>query len=388
MLQRKRASIGRASTIFTGTWPPAKCGIAPYSRNLAVALARHGCAVDVVTSAGPCRHEEDVQVMQLPNWSVRSIIGVLKHLRRQPARILHLQHPTRATRFSPGAYLLPLLARLMCPQHRVITTFHYLRPVSLKSLAVRAWFLLPATASHAVVVTVEHEARYARRLLRGKPIYIIPAGSTFPVARFSLGERARARAEAGFEPEDFVVAYFGFLLPNKGVETLLHTLAHLPDSTKAIVIGGEYDQGSGYLDSLQQTARELGLEARIRWTGHVLEHDIGRHLFLADCAALPFDEGISLKRSSLFAALEAELPVVTTEGPELSPSMRHGETLMLVPPRDAGSLAQAIDTLRLDPALRQRLRENRHRILDAVSWDGIVDRHLAIYQTLIPRCID
>jgi polysaccharide biosynthesis protein PslF len=359
-----------------------RCGIAPYSRRLALGLSESGCDVTVVADKAGA-DESQLQMYRMRSWSLREVVRLALSLDPRARRILHLQHPTRATRLKPSVYLLPLLVRILRPRARTVTTFHYIRPVDARTALLRVFFLVPAVASHAIVVTTAREASYIRAILPWKRVIVAPAGITFETVQPGCDARRAVRERLGFQEDDFVVAYFGFLVPNKGIETLLQAAAAAPAATKLLVIGGAYEDGHKYESDLRDRAAEPGLAGRVVWTGTVSDTVSGELLGAADCASLPYDEGASFKRSTLMAALQVGLPVVTTRGPELDPAMRDGENLLLVKPHDARALASAIDRLRLDGALRRRLANGGRDLLTLVSWDTITERHLALYDELM-----
>lgn len=368
-------------TLVAPTWPPMRCGIAPYSRNLAECLRESGLEVVVVTDCA-AGIEPGLSLVRMRDWSLTAVLRLAGRLRATKPHIIHLQHPTRASRVRPAVYLLPLLLRLVAPRHRVVTTFHYVRPVEIRTALLRAFFLVPALASHAIVVTTEWEARYARHILPGKPVHVAPAGLSFDMARSTDGERIAERRRLGLSAADFLVVYFGYLLPNKGLETLLRAVMRTGESAKLLVIGGSYETSDAYVDGLRGLAYDLGVSDRVIWAGTVAEADVARLMSAADCAALPFHEGASLKRSTLLAALQIGLPVVTTTGPEIDSAMRDGDNLILVRPRDVVGLTAALGRLRADPALRAGLSARGREILRLTAWDTIVETHQRLYQRL------
>lgn len=369
----------RSVVLIAPTWPPMACGIASYARELAAGLADQGREIVVITDekAGPVRHRD----VRLRHWSLTEWPKILGAIRRTRPEIIHLQHPTRATRARPLVYALPALCRLFSRESRVVTTFHYIRPVSARTAFLRVLFLIPAACCHAVVVTTEWEAAYVRRLLPGKRVMVASAGPAFAMTPPSPSARALARRHLGLDGEEFVIGYFGYLLPNKGLEVLLEAVKRLSQA-RLLVAGDGYDLAGGYPRQLRARARVLGIEGRVRWLGRVDEADAARHLGAADCLALPFDEGASLKRSTLIAAWQLARPVVTTRGPELDPQMRDGDNILLVPPRDAGALAAALDRLRRDGRLRSRVASGSLDLLGLVSWKSINDRHGELYDSL------
>lgn len=371
----------RTVYLVAGTWPPTDCGIAPYNRSLARGLEAAGFKVRVVAN-DEAREDPDIMLMRVESWSPREVLRLIGLLRRSSAGIVHLQHPTRATRLRSAVYLIPSLVRLFARQHRVVTTFHYLRPFDLRTAMLRVFFLLPALFSDAIVVTTDWEAAYARKFLSNTKILVVPAGLTEELKRSDQAQREQTRRKLGFDTGDFVVAFFGYLLPNKGLQTLLQALPKLSERTKLLVIGDSYAANDRYPIQLQEVARQLGIAGRVRWMGKVDAQSIGSLLSAADCAALPYDEGASLKRSTLLAALAVNLPAVTTLGPEVDGVMKNGENLLLVGPRDSGALADALMRLESEPGLGPSLTAAAAPILDSVDWNRIVDLHVGLYDGL------
>ena len=77
--------------------------------------------------------------------------------------------------------------------------------------------------------------------------------------------------------------------------------------------------------------------------------------------------------------MAAGLPTVASAIGQLNQIIRHEQTGLLVPPGDAGALADAIDRLRLDPASRRRLgRAARQYVTRHHTWESVVDRILQL----------
>ena len=63
--------------------------------------------------------------------------------------------------------------------------------------------------------------------------------------------------------------------------------------------------------------------------------------------------------------------------------VEHGHDGLLVPPKDEDALAQAIQTLIQDPALRARLSEQGVRTADNFRWERVAGRVLEYYKELV-----
>jgi glycosyltransferase involved in cell wall biosynthesis len=78
------------------------------------------------------------------------------------------------------------------------------------------------------------------------------------------------------------------------------------------------------------------------------------------------------------------LPIVTIDWPGCREVVRHGENGLLVPIRNAHALADALETLIRDPALRRAMgRRGRERVEGEYSLDTVVQRTLTVYRDLL-----
>jgi glycosyltransferase involved in cell wall biosynthesis len=74
-------------------------------------------------------------------------------------------------------------------------------------------------------------------------------------------------------------------------------------------------------------------------------------------------------------------PVVAASGGALLELVADGETGLLVPPRDAPALREAVQRLLADPELRARLGRAAHaRARERFGWDAVIERTLAVYR--------
>ncbi|HMR66966.1 MAG TPA: glycosyltransferase family 1 protein, partial [Anaerolineae bacterium] len=99
---------------------------------------------------------------------------------------------------------------------------------------------------------------------------------------------------------------------------------------------------------------------------------------------MPYRDGVSFRRTTLIAALRHGCAIVTTTpaDPRLSPEIKPGENMLLVPPRQAPALAQAITALAENPALRQQIAQGARQLSELFNWDQIAGQTLKVYQAL------
>lgn len=241
-------------------------------------------------------------------------------------------------------------------------------------------------SDRVIVLSEHHEAVLARSLgeIKKKSV-LIPPPPLLPIAPEQNGAtRARKREELGVKPDEFLIAFFGYVLPGKGVETLLRAFAlasRARSNLRLMLVGGviarEYPDQPDYPSAMRALARETRMESKIHWLGDYDWNSDGASACLraSDLCALPFDQGATLNRSTIAAAAAHGLPILTTSAPNMEAAFVHGENVFLCAPKDPCAMAQAIERLAADRALLSRLRSGARQLAaDWFSWDKAVER--------------
>jgi len=174
-----------------------------------------------------------------------------------------------------------------------------------------------------------------------KPVRVVPYG--VDLERFSPHPReGRAGVTVGAASR---------LSPEKGFQYLLRAIAMLRargTPVRVLLAGDGPARGD-----LEKLARELDIADDVRFVGEVAHDAVPAVLQELDIFAMPSTwEGFGV------SALEAgamELPAVASDVHGIPDVVVHGETGILVPPRDVVALADAIARLAEDPALRARM---------------------------------
>jgi glycosyltransferase involved in cell wall biosynthesis len=180
----------------------------------------------------------------------------------------------------------------------------------------------------------------------------------------------------GWRPPDrFAALFVGKLIPLQGVETILAAARIASDIPFRIV-------GSGQLAPL--LAHKPPNVEHVPWVDYeLLPHELGR----AGCALGIVGTTGKARRvipNKAFQALATGAPLVTADTPAARELLVDGESALLVPPGDAGALAEAVTRLAGDSELAQtvaaggRAAYERHAS-EAVlgeQWRGIIERLL------------
>lgn len=203
--------------------------------------------------------------------------------------------------------------------------------------------------------------------LRRLPIHTIPNGKDCHRYRPRPELRGPGRDRLGI-PDDAVVAtYVGTFEPRKNVHLLLEALARIDGAVPvhALIVGG------GRLkEDLRERARRLGVSAT--FTG--FRSDVPELLAVSDVAVhLSTAEGFS---NSVLEAMACELPVIASDATSHPEQIDHGIHGLLVEPRRAEPVADALRTLATDAALRRRMGRNaRERVVAEYDRATMVERY-------------
>jgi glycosyltransferase involved in cell wall biosynthesis len=192
--------------------------------------------------------------------------------------------------------------------------------------------------------------------------------------------RASMRAELGVTPEQPVIGIACRLIEQKGVSFALQAFAQIapkyPDAQ--MVIAGE----GPLRDFLQAKAKTLNVADRVRFLGW--REDVTRVLAGFDVLLNPsLWEGFGLV---MLEAMAQRVPIIGSAVSAIPEVIVEGETGLLVPPRDVGALAAAINTLLADAPLRQHMGLlGEDRLEERFSAARMVDETLELYRGLVSR---
>jgi glycosyltransferase involved in cell wall biosynthesis len=202
------------------------------------------------------------------------------------------------------------------------------------------------------------------------------AGSGVDLRRFSPDGHIRPPAEA---PVTVLMACR--LLWDKGVGEFVEAARELHRKGLPVRfrLAGDRDPANPACIP-ERLLQEWHQEGLIEWLGH--RDDMPDLLRRTDVAVLPsYHEGAP---KFLLEAAACGLPLVATEIEGCRRIVRHGENGLLVPPGDARALAEALELLVRDPAMRHRMGR-ASRALAAQEFDEkkVVGRWLDFYENVL-----
>ena len=185
------------------------------------------------------------------------------------------------------------------------------------------------------------------------------------------------------------VLFVGRLEPRKGIDVLLaavpQVLARRPE-VSFVVVGEDAQVPGEDRTQIERFTASASPEvsARVRFTGRIDDDEL--HRLYAECDLLVCPSRFESFGLTLLEAMMFSKPVIAVRAGGMQHIVEDGETGRLVPADDPRALAEAIEDLARDAALRARMGERARQLYeDRFSQDRMVEGAVAYYRRLLAQ---
>lgn len=360
-----------------GTYPPIRCGIATFNRDLRRALLGAGLEAKVAVVA-------DTPDLALP--FPREVAWVLPKAKREAYRRLPaptpwiLQHEYGLYGGEWGAWFLDLLEG-RGPKVVVLHTLLQGVPPGLtqEDFALMQGILREIGQKAQALVSLHPEGpAYLEGLgLGGKAVYI-PHG----VPDLPRPDKEALKRALGLEGH-FLLLTYGLLSPGKGLELVIRALpqvlAHRPE-VRYLVAGSlhpnvERREGRRYIEALLALAEALGVrKALILREGYLRDEELYRLVGAADLLLLPYPNLEQVSSGTLSYALALGKAILATPFWHARQALAGGRGLLL--PQDPGAWAKAILFLAESPTRLRAMEEAAYAYARSATWPRVARAYL------------
>jgi len=199
---------------------------------------------------------------------------------------------------------------------------------------------------------------------------------------FRVGDVAAARSAVGLPQDACVLLFVGRIQPLKGPDVLLRAVADLlarrPDLRRRLVVavvGGPSGSGLGGARALPELARQLGIQAQVRFVRPVDRSTLAQWYRAADLVTVP-----SYSESFGLVAVEAQAcgtPVVAAAVGGLPFAV--GDGGLLIDGHRTADWSAGLESLLDDPRRRELLSRKAVGHAAQFSWERTTDRLLEVY---------
>jgi FkbM family methyltransferase len=402
--------------LIISAFPPDPAPEANHALHLSEHLAKSGLSVHVLCKKGSIAATQQNIIVHpvIDDWTWSDLPRLAKCMRRCRPDVVLLLYLGWIYNHNPMITFLPTICKRVLPRVPCVTQFEAIDDRShrrslwaralRKAMALRPggkgvhpfFGTLLRDSARIIVLSSPHRDRLANHYpgVEEKCVILPPP----PLIRLCPDQPVMARKQIrdaiGAAERDFLLIYWGYIYPGKGVETLLRAfriVCRRNEDMRLILVGGSLEipnySCSDYFQMVRQLPETLGIADRVTWTGHFnWDSDEGsRYLHAGDACVLPLDYGVTLNNSSLAAASTHGLPVIATELPVGQDEMlEHGRNIYLCRPRDPEMLAEAIQLISDSADLRERLRVGILGLArDWHRWDIMTKRLVEVLESAV-----
>ncbi|MEA2062253.1 MAG: glycosyltransferase family 4 protein [Gemmatimonadota bacterium] len=312
-------------------------------------------------------------LLLVPFYLFFGVLGLRRVLREQKPDVIHVHWPF------PHALIGYFASRWAGAP--MVSQFHGvgLRWVRNKMPFLTFFLRWVLRRSSLVVANSSHTRADIERLGVPCRIEVVPYGSPVPEQKETAGPE-------GMEDPDRTrkILFVGRLVERKGLKYLLQAmeLIDCPWPVELTIVGSGPEE-----KPLRTLAGELGVSERVKFAGQVSNEDLKSYYSACDCFVLPAiidhkgdTEGLGVV---LIEALSYRKPVVASSVGGIVDVIRDGETGLLVPEKDPGTLAAAIARFLTDRALAENLScQGYEYVKQYFDWDRIIERWIALYDEI------
>lgn len=399
MPRKKSSSVEKKKTpsaskplrvaIVTCVYPPYRGGMGAVAYAHAHELARRGAHVRVITPqyerGQDSRVEEDgVHVeYRTPVFAYGNAGRIPVADLFETCDVVHLHVPFYFT-----AEVCATLAQRH-PKVRFVVTYH----MDPTASGVKGWYfrwygtwVLPRILHAASTVFVSSrsyaESTSVAAVFRAIDAKVIEA--PFGVDQQQFHPRTNAEeswsllASTGLSPAKCTVLFVGGMdvaHAFKGVPVLLEAMRSLPDGVQLVLVG------DGALRShYERLVAKWRLMDRVRFVGNQSTALLAQWYRAAQVLVLP-----SVSRGEAFGlvlleAMASGVACIASDLAGVRQVLDEGRAGIVVPPRNARALAEAVDSLYRDPVLRSTLVANAQtRVRRLYTWERMVDLYVLWY---------
>jgi glycosyltransferase involved in cell wall biosynthesis len=368
-----------------GTYPPRRCGIATFTRDLGEGMVAADESVKplvvAVTDEGSKYEYASEVEYEIRQGTKSNYARAAELVNYKAVRWVSLQHEYGIFGGDDGAYILDFLGALRVP---AAVTLHTV--LDTPSPSQRAIVQKMAKAAVLVVMSQVAADLLARRYeLPISRVEIIPHG----IPDMSPRDQRDLKARFGVAGQRMLLT-FGLLGPNKGVETVIRAMPALvatyPDLVY-FVVGATHpavlrQNGEAYRTSLERLAEQLGVRDHVVFRDqYVTTKELCSYLQAADVFVSPYLNEAQVTSGALSYAMGAGAAVVSTPYWHAKELLAHGRG-RLFPFGDSVKLAASISGLLDDPAELARVRKEGYAHTRAFTWSEVGRQYLRLGEML------
>lgn len=370
---------------FISSYMPRKCGIASYTRDLAIQIEKQGNQITIVALenlAIPTVYSSPVlDVIRQEN--IQDYLNVAKKINISKADTIHLQHEFGLFGGKDGKHILTLAKALLKP---LIVTFHTVlfTPTESQKYIIQE---LARLANKVIVMDGIAKDRLENIYgLNPADIGIILHGAPEVI------NISKDKSKKGINLSNtFLMLANNLLSRNKGIEYGIEAVAkakkYIPN-LRFLIVGETHpvvkaEEGESYQEELKLLVKKLGLEENVMFINkYVSIEALREYLSAADVYITPYLDPEQTISGTLSYAIGAGKACIASEY-VYAKEMLAGSKGIIVPFRDSSAISDALIKLFQSPKELHRLEGSVGVFSKKMSWSSVSEKHMHVYKKIV-----
>lgn len=293
---------------ITGSFPYIKDGIGDSAECLYNYLCKKGEVLLLTTKSKDIqknietRGYTNVSYIDTWNFTLKNYKKIIQIISANNIEVIHIEYPGKGYGKSFLINLLPIFLKIKYRNIKIYMRYHEFT----SSRLLRKIIDIPLIISMDNIFVASYlDYKVLRKVFKEK------IKKTYLGSSIDFKPIVKNR-----EKGKFTIAYFGFLYKGKGIEKLLELMRLLVSRDNSIKLKMlcELNENDVYHLSVKKMISDYKLENNIIITGYLSTEQLQEQFEDIDVAALFFDEGLTLKRTSILSFIFAGIPIITSCG--------------------------------------------------------------------------
>ncbi len=371
------------------TFPPRKCGIATFAKNLIEAIDLHQSEEDncfiVAINNQENNYEYDENVRFTIQQNVLAdYIKAAHHINYSGAKVCLLQHEYGIFGGESGVFLLTLVNRLKIPLvvtlHTILDKPSFMQLSIMQSLCKKAEAVVAMSQKGINFLEDAFQvSNNIHQIEHGVPDIITDSKATVKNT-FNLADRK-------------ILLTFGLLSRNKGLETVIEALPKVIEKHPEvlyIILGKTHPgvvkfEGESYRNKLKLLVKKLRVENNVHFFNEYLnEKQLFKYLAAADIYITPYLSKEQITSGTLAYALGAGACIVSTPYWHAEELLSEGRGIIF-PIQDHNKLSALITDLLENEDKASKMRESALAYSGHLKWPKIGRKYLDLMEIAAAR---
>lgn len=360
---------------ITGSWPPFKCGVGDYSKVLAEKLAKDGVSLQLIKTADTSGFDA-IRLLDVKSWGVKQLFKIVRTIKSEPAKIIHIQYPALGYKKNLGINLLPYALKVFTPNKKIIVTLHEYHDSSVLG---RIRNLITILAVDKIIVSNELDKTSLPGFLQNKA-EVVRIGSNIALYTNNKTDFKDLLNRIGLDYGRKTVVFFGFAFSQKNIELVIDAMEYLPNMQLLLITSLE--KTNDYHQKLIDYISNSKSKKRIGITGFLDERLVSIALQNCKYFALPQTTPITGKSGSAVAAVNHGNILVVTGSDDSKPFVDRENAIFLHTP-SSNEIVESINLLESNDGLKKKINNNSVKLSKEFGWDCITKKHVKIYSGVV-----